>query len=304
MKHTKIAIIGAGRVGTTTAYALMLKNIVGEILLVDIDPQRCKGEIFDLADTLSFSTASNIHEASLKEAGQADIIIVAAGISQKPGQSRTELLKTNHTIITGIMHDMQPINKNAVLLIVTNPVDLMTLCAQEHAGLPVNQVFGSGTFLDSTRLQLAIANAVGVAEESVQAYILGEHGDSQFPAWSSAQISGIPLLKFPGITQADLEKIAKQTKNKVYEIILCKGSTFFGIATCVAALCESIIFNQKKVFTLSVFNQAFGVCLSVPAVLGERGIEKVLPIPLNNEEQKQFALSATTIRSTKESIRE
>ncbi len=301
MKHTKIAIIGAGRVGTTTAYALMLKNIVGEILLVDIDPQRCKGEIFDLADTLSFSTTSNIHEATLMQAGQADIIIITAGIAQKSGQSRTELLNTNQRIIMDITRDMQPINKNALLLIVTNPVDLMTLCAQEHTGLARNQVFGSGTFLDSTRLQLAIANSVGVAEESVQAYILGEHGDSQFPAWSSAQISGIPILKFPGISEADLLKIAKQTKHKVYDIILCKGSTFFGIATCVAALCESIIFNQKKVFTLSVFNQDFDVCLSVPAVLGERGIEKVLPIPLSVEEQKQFTASIQAVRRSKES---
>ncbi|PKN03706.1 L-lactate dehydrogenase [Candidatus Dependentiae bacterium HGW-Dependentiae-1] len=304
MKHSKIAIIGAGRVGTTTAYALMLKNIVAEILLVDIDPNRCQGEIYDLADTLSFSTASNIHAATLKEAGRADIIVVTAGIAQQPKQSRTALIEVNQKIVTNILSDLKPINPHAIILMVTNPVDLMTLCAQEHAGLPHAQVFGSGTFLDSKRLQLAIANHVGVAEESVHAYVLGEHGDTQFPAWSCAQISGIPLLKFPGINEKDLAKIGVQTKNKAADIILCKGSTFFGIAICVAAMCESILFHQKKVFTLSVFNQEFGVCLSLPVVLGGRGIEKILPIPLSDSEQKQFTASAQALRHAKKGIGE
>jgi L-lactate dehydrogenase len=303
MKHAKIAIIGAGRVGTTTAYALMLKNLVGEILLVDIDPNRCRGEIFDLSDTLSFSATSRVREATLEQAGQADIIIMAAGVAQKQGQSRTELLETNYDIVSSVMQQMRPINPQAIFIMVTNPVDLMTLCAQEHSTLARNQIFGSGTLLDSTRLQLTIADKAGVAEESVHAYILGEHGDTQFPAWSCAQISGVPLLEFPGITTKDLDLIAEQTKNKVYDIILCKGSTFFGIATCVAAMCESIIFDQKKVFTLSVFNEEFGICLSMPAVLGERGIEKILPIPLSEGEQKQFTASAQALQHVKKACK-
>ena len=293
MKHSKIAIIGAGRVGATIAYTLMLKNLISEILLVDIDLQKCKGEVLDLSDVLSFSVASQIGVASMQQAGTADIIIITAtGVTQKPEQSRIELLEQNKKAISSIVKKLQPINPEAIIIIVTNPVDLLALYTQVFSGLARNQVFGSGTLLDSIRLQLAIAQKVGVAEESVQAYILGEHGDTQFPAWSSAQISGVPLSYFPEITEADLLEMAQAAKQKGYEIGRGKGATFFGVASCVAMICESIIFNQKRVIPVSCYNKQYDICMSMPAIIGKHGIEKILNVPFNEQERELFETSA------------
>ena len=296
MKHSKIAIIGAGFVGSTTAYALLLKNIAAEIILVDVNEIRCRGEILDLSDALSFDGTSKVRLGNAQDAAQADIIVIAAGKPQEPNEDRRKLLQTNKSVFDAIFAAIKPINPQAIVIIVTNPLDLMTYYAQSLAGLPHNQVFGSGTFLDTLRLRNIIAEKAGVANTSVDAYILGEHGDSQFAAWSSAQIAGIPIAEYPGIQLKDLDAMATAVKNKAYEIIACKGSTYFGIATCVTRICEAIIFDQKLVMPLSVYNEKYDMCISLPAVLGENGIEKILPIPLNNDEQKKLIDSAQQLR--------
>lgn len=298
MKQTKIAVIGAGAVGSTTVYALMLRNIPAEIHLVDVNEERCKGEVFDLTDALSFSATSKIKSSSLAHIKDADIIIIAAGIPQKPGQSRQELVSTNKKIVLSIISELKPLKKETIILVVTNPVDTLTYFVQQAAGLPTGHVFGTGTFLDSQRVRGAIAEKVGIAEESIHAYILGEHGDSQIAAWSSARIAGAPLLDFQGITQHDLDTFAHDTRTKVYEIIKCKGATFFGIATCVAALCEDIVFDQKRIAPVSVFNEKFGVCLSFPAVIGRNGVEQVVPVELNETEQKGLMDSVQSLKKT------
>lgn len=295
MKHSKIAVIGAGRVGTTTAYALMLKDLAAEILLVDIDPQHCRGEILDLSDVLSFSATSIIREANYKDAGQADIIIITAGIAQKPGQPRTELMATNGNIIRSIMEKIQPINPETIVLMVTNPVDVMAYQAFNYAKLPANQVFGSGTLLDSKRLEGFVAQKLGVAEESVEIAILGEHGDTQFPVWSSAHVSGTPLLQWPDVTQKLLDSLAQKSREKVYEIIACKGSTFFGIASCTASICQSILFDQKRVLTVSVYDKAKDLYYSMPAVVGQNGIEKVIELHLSDQEKQLLEKSRTEL---------
>ena len=296
MKHSKIAIIGAGFVGSTTAYALLLKNIAAEIILVDVNEIRCRGEILDLSDALSFDGTSKVRLGNAQDAAQADIIVIAAGKPQEPNEDRRTLLQTNKSVFDAIFAAIKPINSQAIVIIVTNPLDLMTYYAQSLAGLPHNQVFGSGTFLDTLRLRNIIAEKAGVANTSVDAYILGEHGDSQFAAWSSAQIAGIPIAEYPGIQLKDLDAMATAVRNKAYEIIACKGSTYFGIATCVTRICEAIIFDQKVVMPLSVYNEKYDMCISLPAVLGENGIEKILPIPLNNDEQKKLIDSAQQLR--------
>ena len=296
MKHTKVAIIGAGAVGSTTAYALILKNIVAEIMLVDIDEQRCAGEILDLSDALSFSCCSKIHKASLVDAKHADIIIICAGIAQKPNQSRVDLIKTNKKIVTSIIKDLKPISKNQIIIIVTNPVDAITFFALKESNLPHNKLFGTGTFLDTQRMRGFLSKKLKASEESIHAYILGEHGDSQVPVWSSAEVAGVPLLDFPEITDKDLELLEQKTKNKAYEIIKCKGATFFGIATCVSALCENIIFDQKKIAPVSTYIEKFGVCLSMPAIIGQNGIEKIIETPLNKKEKEKLLVSAKKIK--------
>ncbi|HSC25483.1 MAG TPA: L-lactate dehydrogenase [Candidatus Babeliales bacterium] len=296
MKHSKIAIIGAGFVGSTTAYALLLKKITAEIILVDIDTNRCHGEVLDLSDALSFNGTSYIRRGNAQDAAQADIIIIAAGKPQKPSQTRMELLTANKPIIDLIFNAIKPINSQAIIIIVTNPLDILTYYAQTISGLPKNQLFGTGTFLDTLRLRGIISEKAHVSKESINAYVLGEHGDSQFVAWSSATISGIPINMFPDIDTQNFSFIEQKVKNIAYEIISCKGATYFGIATCVAIMCEAIVFNQQLVMPLSVYSEKYKVCLSLPAVLGENGIEKVLPLPLNDSEQEQLDNSAHQLR--------
>ena len=296
MKHSKIAIIGAGFVGSTTAYALLLKKIVAEIILVDINEIRCRGEILDLSDVLSFDETSQIRAGTPQDAANADIIVIAAGKAQEPNEDRRKLLHVNKAIFDSIFASIKPISPQAIIIIVTNPLDLMTYHAQSLAGLARNQVFGTGTYLDTLRLQGIIAKIAGVAQESVDGYVLGEHGDSQFPAWSSVQIAGIPIEQYPTIQRVDLDTIAKTVKDKAYEIIACKGSTYFGIATCVARICEAIVFDQKLVVPLSTYIPEYEICLSMPVILGENGIEKIVPIPLNSDEQKKLSNSAEQLQ--------
>lgn len=295
MKHSKIAIIGAGRVGTTTAYALMLKNIAAEILLVDIDPIRCKGEFLDLDDALSFCASSSIKDATLADAAQADIIIITAGAAQKPGQKRSELLTTNKKVMDTIARGLTPINPNVIIIVVSNPLDILAFHLRNKKMVPDSQIFGSGTFLDSVRLIGLIAKKFNVAPESVHAWVLGEHGDSQFAAWSSILIDGMPIEKLK-IEQKELDELARKAKQKAYDIIDCKGSTFYGIATCVAALCESIIFNQRKIFPVSSYLPEYDLFMSMPCIIGQHGIEGTFPLSLNETEKEQLKKTMETIR--------
>lgn len=297
MKHTKVTVIGAGAVGSTTAYALILRNIVAEIVLIDIDKNRCKGEAFDLADALPLFETSKI-SCSYQTNGQpSDIVIITAGAPQMPGQSRIQLMETNGKIVTAIIEDLKPINKSTIIIVVTNPVDIMTLYVQKISGLPQNQVFGTGTFLDSQRMKGLLSKKLNIAEQSIHAHILGEHGDSQFPVWSRAQIAGVPILDFDQLTQKDLDTIALETKQRAYEIIKYKGSTFFGIAACVSTICESIIFDKKCVIPVSTFIKEFGLCLSMPAIIGCKGIESIISVPFSKKEKNQMEQSAQKIQN-------
>ncbi|TET34511.1 L-lactate dehydrogenase [Candidatus Dependentiae bacterium] len=295
MKHTKISIIGAGAVGSTIAYALILKNIAAEICLVDVNEIKRCGEILDLSDALSFGATALIHGETAKNAGKSDIIIIAAGKRQEPGQDRIALLDANKKIIKSILQEIQPINKESIIIMVTNPVDILTLYAQELVNHPRSQLFGSGTFLDTQRLRGLLSQKIHIAEQSIHAYILGEHGDTQFPAWSCARIAGIPLQDF-SLTENDLERIARETRDKASEIIKCKGATFYGIATCVAALCRTIIFDQKRVTPVSCYLEQYDLCMSVPVVLGKNGVDSILQLPLNKREKEQLNQSAEAIR--------
>lgn len=294
--NNKIAIIGAGNVGSTIAYTLMLNNTVSELLLVDIDTKKCQGQVDDLADALAFSRTTFIRQGNFNDAGQADIAIISAGLCQKPGQSRLELAAANAKIVRSIIEQMKPLRDDLVIIIVTNPVDIMTYVAQQTTNLPRNQLFGSGTFLDTQRLRGYLAQELTIAEQSIHAYVLGEHGDSQFVAWSGATIAGIPLNEFKQI-QNKLVELEKKTATKVYDIIECKGSTYFGIAACVSALCTTILFNEHRVAPVSWYQEKFNVCLSLPAIMGKKGIEEILKIQLDEQEQEKLALSAENLRN-------
>ena len=302
MKQSKVAIIGAGRVGSTIAYALMLRNSAAEIILVDINKALCAGEVDDLSDALSFSSSSSVIAATPEQAAQADIIVITAGKAQEPDQDRIALLDANKKIALSITGSLKNINPNAVIIVVSNPVDVITRIVQETGILPKNQIFGSGTMLDTQRLRGLIAKKVNVAEQSVHVYILGEHGDSQFVAWSDADIGGMPIEQFPGLDQAVLNEMALKARQKAYEIIKCKGSTYYGVATCVAAYCENILFNQRRVMPVSTWIEKLSVCLSMPCVIGQKGIEQVVDIPLNEKEGKELQESAQKLRKIYDEI--
>lgn len=298
MRHAKVAIIGAGSVGAATAYAIMWKNIAAEIVLIDINEKRCKGEVLDLSDAIPFSCTSCLSQGDLSDAGQADIIIIAAGARQKQGQPREELLDTNWRIVSSIIESLKPINNQAIMIMVTNPVDIMAYCAQQCSGLPKQQVFGTGTLLDTLRLRGIISKRVSVAEQSIQAFVLGAHGQVQFAAWSCASIAGIPIHQYPNMSSEVLETMIQDTTKRVYEIIECKDATYYGIAACVANICECIIFNQRRALPLSSYIEEYGISLNLPVILSERGIEKVIAIPLDHNEQKQLKKAALYLKDT------
>ncbi len=296
MHATKIAIIGAGSVGTTLAYTLAQRNLPVEIIIVDINEQRCRGEILDLSDALTFCKTSSVKLGTPSDVKQADIVVIAAGARQEVGQSRLELVQTNKKIITDIMAQIAPLKNDTILIMVTNPVDILTFHALKLSGLDEKQVFGSGTILDSMRLREFIAEYLKISPRSIHAYILGEHGDSQFPAWSISSIGGTPILEYPNLNKKILNDCAQKAKNLVYEIIKCKGSTFFGVASSVASICETIIFNQKAIIPLSCLVNELNVCLSVPCVLAKDGIAQQLPLNLTQDEQQLLKKSADILK--------
>lgn len=296
MKKSKIAIIGAGNVGSTIAYSCMLKNLTAEIMLVDINDEFCKGQVIDLCDALAFSKTSCVTQGTLKKAAQSDTIIICAGSRQKPGQSRIDLLQTNKQVIASIFEQMKPIKKDAVIIMVTNPVDILTLYAQQIADHEQHLIFGSGTLLDTQRLKGYIAQKINVAPESVDTYMLGEHGDTAFAAFSAARIAGNPLSEFNELGPNILEEIEKAVRKKAYDIIQCKGSTYFGIGACVAMLCKSIMFDEKEVFPVSFYHPEHQICFSLPAAIGAQGIEKEFEVPLNESEKQKLVESINKIK--------
>lgn len=297
MHKSTVAIIGVGAVGSTAAYTLLLRGFAAKIILVDVNKERCRGEIEDLQDARPFgSGAIDIVQGTLEDAARADIIVIAAGIAQKPGQSRLELLETNKKVILSLLQGLQPINPNAIIIMVTNPVDVLTLLAQNTGILPRNQIFGSGTLLDSQRLRGAIGEKLNIAQQSIHIYSLGEHGDSQFVAWSWATVGGVPLSNFKAISVTELDTLALNARKKAYDIIACKGSTSFGIAACVSAYCQNILYDQKRVTPVSCYVPEYGVCMSMPAVIGARGVESILPLTFTDTEKKQLAASAATLK--------
>ena len=274
-----------------------MHNLAAELWLVDINQKGCHGEVLDLNDALALSATSVVKQITLNEARHADIIIITAGKAQKPGQSRQELLQENKEIIASIIKGIEPINPQACIIMVTNPVDTLTWHAQQLSGLPKEQVFGSGTLLDASRLRNLISQRIGVAEQSIHLYVIGEHGDSQVAAFATATVGGVPLTAL--LDAQTLAQLAQEAKNKVYDIIACKGCTCYGVASCIAAVCESIIFNQKRAIPVSCYIKEYDLCMSMPAVIGAQGIAQILSIPLSPQEKKQLAQSVEQLQKMK-----
>ncbi|THW87193.1 L-lactate dehydrogenase [Aureobasidium pullulans] len=300
---SRIAILGSGEVGSTIAYSLILNPVAGEILLVDPKEDVRDAQVQDLSDaTFHGNTSTQVRAGTHKEAGQCDIVVITAGAAQKKGESRTDLVGRNLKILGSAIEDMKPFRDDTIILLVSNPVDILTYFAQKFSGLPKNQVFGSGTFLDSARLRGILAEKCGVAASSIDAYVLGEHGDSQMVAWSHASVGGVPLeLALPD-TSIDKEAIAEDTKKKAAAIMESKGATAFGIGGVAASICKSILFDQCNIRPISHYQKDMDVCISMPVVLGRKGIVRQIPLKLNDGEKKEVQQSAKSLREIIEDV--
>ena len=302
----KVAMIGCGFVGSASAFALMQSGLFSEMVLLDADQNKAEGEALDISHGLPFAKPMQIYAGGYDDITDAAIIIVSAGASQKPGETRLDLVKKNVGIFSMIMPEIAKREVKGILLIVANPVDILTFVAQKQSGLPESRVFGSGTVLDTARLKYLLGEHLRVDSRSVHAYIIGEHGDSEMAAWSCANVSGLPLDSFcemRGHHNHDeaMHQIADQVKNSAYEIIEKKHATYDGIAMSVKRICEAIIRDEKSILPVSSMLHGEygieGVTLSMPAVVGKNGIEKLVPIRLSEEEQGQLKVSADTLKA-------
>ncbi|KAH9844898.1 L-lactate dehydrogenase [Teratosphaeria destructans] len=288
---SKIAVVGCGDVGSTIAYSLILNPVAGDVLLIDPKTDVRDAQAQDLSDaTYHGDTSTKIRSAEHQEAGQCDIIILTAGAAQKKGESRTDLIGKNLKILKSAIEECKPFKDDAILLIVANPVDILTYFAQRYSGLKKSQVFGAGTFLDSARLKGILASQSGVAASSIEAYVLGEHGDSQFVAWSHASIGGVPLANVLEKGQIDRGAVAEDTKKKAGAIMEAKGATNYGIGGVAASI------YQRNIRPVSFWQDDLSVCLSMPAVLGREGIVRSMPLELTKEERNNLESSAGSLR--------
>jgi len=295
----KISIIGAGAVGSTVAYTLMVKNLGSEILLVDINKEKEEGEILDISDGISFSDLEKVEKGNFTDVKNSDIIIVTAGVAQKPGETRLDLVSKNKEIVTSIFKEIGQVKPDCIIIIVSNPVDIITHLVQKLSGLSKNQVFGTGTCLDTARLRTILAEKFNIDSSQVEGFMLGEHGDTEFVAWSTVNIEG----KFARnlLSEEEMNQIESDIKNKAYEIIKKKGATYYGIAMVVADIVEAIIFDKNKILPVSTqFDNMQDVCQDVcignPNIIGSKGIVKCWPIDINDEEKSKLCNSAETIK--------
>ncbi|MGA9425720.1 MAG: L-lactate dehydrogenase [Terracidiphilus sp.] len=302
----KIGIVGAGSVGATIAYACMVRGVGKHISLFDVAKTKVEAEVLDLNHGLMFVPMAKVDGSDdLNVLERSDVIVVTAGAKQKPGQTRVELAETNTGICRKLIPDLLRVAPHATLLMVTNPVDVLTYVALKLSGLESRQVLGSGTVLDSSRFRFLIAQRCAVAVQNVHAYIAGEHGDSEIPLWSSASIGNVPVQGWhmPGhgvLSEQEEHEIFESVRTAAYKIIQGKGATNYAVGLAVAAILEAILWNEGRVLPVSSlltdYRGISNVCLSVPSIVGLRGVEGLLPVPMNAFEEAGLRASAEAIQ--------
>jgi len=303
----KIAIIGAGNVGSTFAYSLMISGLAREIVLIDKNELLAKGECMDLNHGVSFSHPTKIYAAGFESCEDADIVVITAGANQKPGQTRTDLVQANVAIFKDIIPAISKHAGNAILLVVTNPVDILTYVTLKLSGLSPDRVIGSGTVLDTARLKYMISDYCKVDANNIHAYIIGEHGDTELPVWSNATIGGMAIdtycSDYAGLGNAkkDLAEIFVKVKNAAYQIIQAKGATNYSIALALVKITRSILRNENSIMPVSTLITDYcgisDVCISIPSVVNIKGVEYYLKLDLSDQEQALFQHSANTLKN-------
>jgi L-lactate dehydrogenase len=311
IRGSKIAIVGAGFVGSTFAYSLLIHGLVSQIAIIDIDQERAEGEAMDLNHGLPFAYPVKISVGDYSECKDADIVAITVDKGQKIEQSRLELAEGNFQIFKQIIPKITAYNKQCILLVVTNPLDVMTYAALKLSGFPKNRVMGSGTILDTARLRYLLGEHLQVDPRNVHAYIIGEHGDSEVPVWSLASVAGIhlkdycPICKVPYDT-VYLNDLFLKVRNAGYEIVKRKGRTHYAVALGLTRIVESILRDENAVLTVSTFLKDYhgvnDICLSVPAILNRDGVREVIKLPLDQREIADFQRSAAIIKGVANSL--
>ncbi len=301
----KVGLIGTGMVGASFAYSLMQRGVANELVLIDRDSARAEGEMMDLNHGLPFVRPMRIIAGDYADLADADLIVICAGASQRPGQTRLELLQTNAGVFQNIVPQITAVNQDAIIVVATNPADILTYISAQIVGLKHTRVLGSGTILDTARLRYLLSQHYGVDPRSVHAYIIGEHGDSELALWSLANIAGVRLPDFVGANgqgydQAALDRIFDETRNAAYEIIQRKKATYYAIGLGLRYIVEAVLRDQHTVMTvsspLSGEYGVDGIAISMPAIVGRRGVEEVLNLPLSEAELRAFQASAQTLK--------
>ena len=294
-----VGIVGAGSVGSAIASSLIHKNIAHTIKLTDINHDMCEGVAFDLQDE-AFVTGTIVDAIPIKDMNSCDIIIITAGAKQRPDEPRTNLIKRNAVILKSILDALFPLKSDTIVLVVSNPVDILTALAQKWCSpyVPREQVIGSGTYLDTQRFRVALAKRFHIGVKSIHAYVIGEHGDSQVFAHSSSTIGGAHVTNYAYVSEAEIASIEKEVRYKAYEIIKRAGATYHGIGACVATITESIILDKNEVLPISVYLPQYDTYIGWPAIVGRRGVVHTIPLTLSAEEQKKLDESAKVIKGS------
>ncbi len=302
----KCAVIGCGNVGATVAYTLSISGLFSEMILIDADEARAKSEAMDLGHGLPFLSQMEIRAGDYDDLEDAAIVIIAAGAAQREGETRIDLLGRNVAIFRSIIDRIVPVNRECILLVLSNPVDILTYAALRLSGFPASRVIGSGTVLDTARMKFLVGRELGVDSRNVHSFIIGEHGDSEVPVWSSANVSGIDLDEYCALSDrcpdlACLHPIFEGVRDSAYEIIRGKGATYYGIAQATLRIVSSIVRDERSILPVSTLVRGhYGlddVCLGVPCIVGREGVERVLDIPLSEEESDLLARSAEKLKA-------
>jgi len=302
----KVVIIGAGAVGSTFAYTLMQSGLARDIVLIDIDKERAQGEAMDLNHGLFFAPPVDIRAGDYDECADAALIVVTAGAKQEPGESRLDLVQRNVMICKQIVAEIAARTSDAIIIMVTNPVDILTYVAQEISGWPQNRIIGSGTVLDSARFRYFLSSHCRIDPRNVHAYVIGEHGDSEVACWSMTHIAGVPMRQFCRLTCkrqcSDEERagIFEQVRDSAYHIIESKGATYYGVSMALARITGAILRDENSVFTVSLRADGHygleGVCLSLPAIVNRNGVERVIHVSLPDPEREALQKSADILK--------
>lgn len=305
-RANKIVVVGAGKVGETVSYTLMLKTQVSEIVIIDVDEDRAKGAALDISHGTAFYSQVRVRQGGYEECADAKAIIVTAGVPRKPGQTRLDLAKVNTNVAKSIARNIMKYAVNPLIIVVANPVDVNTYLIQKETGLPTGRVIGTGTSLDTARFRYLLSERCKVDIRDIQGYILGEHGDAQVPIWSGVNVAGEPVDHFlasdPEEREKEKEEIASKAKSGGADVISLKGATFDGIAMSTLRIVESIIKDQNTVLPVAhVLGEEYGEmadsCISLPCVVNGDGISKVLKITMTEEEEKKMIHSANTLKT-------